>query len=163
MVAHRERPGGGQPDNDFTYGSSDVGGLSCPLGAHIRRANPRDSFDPGNKTELKITNRHRILRVGRPYAAQNSRKNPGLVFMCMNVDLDRQFEFVQQTWLLSRSFHGLENENDTMLNGRGAKNLFTIPTANGPLRVRNMSDFITVLGGGYFFMPGRHALQYLAR
>ncbi|HMK01719.1 MAG TPA: hypothetical protein VK552_20560, partial [Reyranella sp.] len=163
LVAHRERPGGEQPDNDFTYGSNDVGGLSCPLGAHIRRANPRDSFDPGNKTQLKITNRHRILRVGRPYAAQNGRKNPGLMFMCMNVDLDRQFEFVQQTWLMSRSFHGLENENDTMLNDRGAKNLFTIPTANGPLRVRNMSDFITVLGGAYFFLPGRHALQYLAR
>jgi len=163
LVAHRERPGGGQPDNDFTYGSNDVGGLSCPLGAHIRRANPRDSFDPGNKTQLKITNRHRILRVGRPYAAQNGRKNPGLMFMCLNVDLDRQFEFVQQTWLMSRSFHGLENENDTMLNERGTKNLFTIPTANGPLRVRNMSDFITVLGGAYFFLPGRHALQYLAR
>jgi hypothetical protein len=70
---------------------------------------------------------------------------------------------LQQTWLMSRSFHGLENENDTMLNERGTKNLFTIPTANGPLRVRSMSDFITVLGGAYFFLPGRHALQYLAR
>ena len=31
-------------NNDFLYGD-DPRGLKCPLGAHARRANPRDAFD----------------------------------------------------------------------------------------------------------------------
>lgn len=158
---------GGQPlDNNFTYGPDDVDGGRCPLGAHIRRANPRDSFDPskdGAPVQLAITNRHRILRVGRSYSGGTDEK-PGLMFMCLNVDIERQFEFIQQTWLLAPSFHGLECERDAMLSGRDpAANHFTIPTPGGPLRLPCMSDFIKVLGGAYFFLPGRRALQYLTQ
>ena len=32
--------------NDFKYFHADRAGLRCPLGAHIRRANPRDTLDP---------------------------------------------------------------------------------------------------------------------
>src|SRR5262249_4836125 len=35
------------PDNDFSFRKEDPNGLRCPLGAHIRRANPRDSFVSG--------------------------------------------------------------------------------------------------------------------
>ena len=38
-------------------------GFVCPLGAHVRRANPRDSL--GWRTER--TKRHRIIRRGMPY------------------------------------------------------------------------------------------------
>jgi len=55
--------------------------------------------------------RHRLLRVGRFYQPDEG-KNPGLLFMCLNADIDRQFEFVQQTWLASPSFHGLVGEQD---------------------------------------------------
>ena len=49
--------------NDFGY-DDDPGGLKCPLGAHIRRANPRDDvgFFDG-----RLSNRHRIVRRGRAY------------------------------------------------------------------------------------------------
>ena len=81
-----------KPDNDFLFGVEDADGMRCPLGAHIRRANPRDQFDPGSKTQLNITNRHRILRVGRSYTAgDNGREKPGLLFMCLNSDIERQF------------------------------------------------------------------------
>jgi len=36
-----------------------------------------------------------------------------------------------------------------------------VPTENGPLRLRGLGDFVTVLGGGYFFMPGRGAVRLL--
>ena len=39
-------------------------GLRCPLGAHIRRANPRDSI---GFFDGRLTNRHRIVRRGRAY------------------------------------------------------------------------------------------------
>jgi len=54
-------------DENFRFGRDDPQGLACPLGAHIRRANPRDQLDPDDKTEMKITNRHRIIRRGRAY------------------------------------------------------------------------------------------------
>ena len=49
--------------NDFGY-KDDPGGLKCPLGAHIRRANPRDD---GAFFDGRLTNRHRIVRRGRAY------------------------------------------------------------------------------------------------
>ena len=36
---------------------------SCPVGAHVRRANPRDSLP----FEGKLVNRHRLIRRGIPY------------------------------------------------------------------------------------------------
>jgi deferrochelatase/peroxidase EfeB len=59
----------GEPgeDNTFAFGVDDPQGLRCPMGAHIRRANPRDSFKPGDAENRKIVNSHRLLRRGRTY------------------------------------------------------------------------------------------------
>ncbi|HVO16057.1 MAG TPA: hypothetical protein VMV26_12620 [Alphaproteobacteria bacterium] len=161
---------GTAPDNDFLYGAEDPQGLRCPLGAHIRRANPRESFQPGSPERLAITNRHRILRIGRPYQPQKGQK-PGLLFMCLNADIERQFEFVQQTWLMGATFHGLEHEKDPTqghdepsdASGAPARpRCFTIPTPDGPLRLKGLKDFVTVKGGGYFFLPSRRAVRYIA-
>lgn len=153
-------------DNDFMYGAEDPDGLRCPFGAHMRRANPRDSFAPGSQVQIGITNRHRILRVGRPYAGNdNGRAKPGLLFMCLNTDIEGQFEFLQQTWLLGRNFSGLENETDPIVGHRqGAhEKPMSIPTPLGALRVSRMQEFVTVLGGGYFFLPGRRSVEFLVR
>ncbi len=155
------------PDNDFLFGAEDPQGLRCPFGSHIRRANPRESSDPGSQEQLAITNRHRVLRVGRRYQPEAGR-NPGLFFMCLNADLERQFEFIQQTWLQSQSFHGLMGERDPIVGTRhGAAaghtdDGYSIPTRELPVRLRTMPDFVRTLGGGYFFVPGRALLRYLA-
>ena len=152
-----------EPDNDFLY-EEDPTGLKCPLGAHVRRANPRESFAPGSQTQLNITNRHRILRVGRSYASQEGKSdNPGLLFMALNADIERQFEFVQQTWLSAPSFHGLQNEVDAMIGRRDVSQDMTIPTPSGPLCLKGLQDFVTVRGSGYFFLPSRTAIHFLAR
>jgi len=156
----------GKPDNDFLFGVEDPQGLRCPFGAHIRRANPRESFAPGSQEQLAITNRHRILRVGRRYR-QAEGERPGLFFMCLNADLERQFEFVQQTWLQAPSFHGLMDERDPILGSRHpnaptADDSFSMPTREVPVRFTGMPEFVRTLGGGYFFMPGRSLLRYLA-
>lgn len=152
-----------KPDNDFLFGIEDPNGLRCPMGAHIRRANPRDSFDPDAPEQLTIANRHRILRVGRTYEPQNGLANPGLAFMCLNADIQRQFEFVQQTWVLAPSFHGLENEIDPILGRTSETDVLTIPTAGCPVRISGLKDFVTVRGGGYFFMPGKNTIQFLSQ
>ncbi len=180
LVKYPHQPGTGwdgndraSPDNDFLFGAEDPAGLRCPYGAHIRRANPRESFAPGSKDQLTISNRHRILRVGRKYdAAGSGDKNstdPGLLFMCFNSDLERQFEFIQQTWSMAWQFHGLDNEVDPILArgvqapGSSKRKLarLTIPTPAGALQIQDVEDFIRVRGGGYFFMPSRSALKYL--
>jgi deferrochelatase/peroxidase EfeB len=178
-----------RPDNDFSFRTEDPIGLRCPFGAHIRRSNPRDSFVSGLekqpegatkeqveeqfaeqiKEQLRIVNRHRILRVGRPYevqecvgAPENKLDKPGLVFMCLNADIERQFEFVQQSWVLGPSFHGLQNEIDPLVGNRQGSETFSIPTPGGPTRINDIKDFVRVRGGGYFFLPGKRALRFLA-
>jgi deferrochelatase/peroxidase EfeB len=150
-----------EPDNDFLFGSEDPQALRCPFGAHIRRANPRESFEPGSLEQLAITNRHRIMRVGRFYRPTEGQKE-GIFFMCLNGDLERQFEFVQQTWLQSPTFHGLANERDPLFAEPGGHGGFTIPSRAGPLRVGGLQRFVQTRGGGYFFLPGRRFLTYLA-
>lgn len=165
LVRNPDQPGSTKrpvslPDNDFLFGTEDPGGLRCPFGAHIRRANPRESFEAGSKVQLAIANRHRIFRVGRAYPPQHGSPNPGLLFMCVNANIERQFEFVQHTYMLGSSFQGLENEVDALARREGA-DVLTIPTENGPLRLRGLGDFVRVRGGGYFFMPGRSAVKLL--
>lgn len=150
-----------RPDNDFLFGD-DADGMRCPYGAHIRRANPRDTFDPGSAVQLHITNRHRILRVGRSYSPQQGLTKRGLLFMCLNSDIERQFEFVQQTWLLGRSFNGLEDEVDPVIGRGNTQRCLTVPTPQGPLRLSAMENFVKVLGSGYFFLPGKKAMSFFA-
>jgi deferrochelatase/peroxidase EfeB len=157
----KTRPGNPE-DNDFLFGTEDPEGLRCPFGAHIRRANPRDSLSPGSQEQVEISNRHRILRVGRQYEPRDGQKK-GLMFMCLNGDIERQFEFVQQTWLHSETFHGLSGERDPLTAEKnGCPIGYTIPTRDGPVRLKPMSRFITARGGGYFFVPGKRLLEFLS-
>lgn len=170
--------GASLPDNDFAYGLDDPRGLACPLGAHIRRTNPRDSLEPGDAEEQAITNRHRILRRGRNYAydadgSGDTRK--GLLFGALCSDLERQFEFVQTNWANAGSFHGLTDEADPLLGhplarkgnfldektGASRSARFTIPTPAGPVTVEGLQSYVTLRGGGYFFLPSRSALHHL--
>jgi deferrochelatase/peroxidase EfeB len=148
-------------DNDFLYGVEDPQAIRCPFGAHIRRANPRDSLMPGSMDQVSISNRHRLLRVGRLYRPEKGR-DPGLLFMCLNGDIERQFEFIQQTWLTSPAFHGLVGEQDPLAsNGRVGATGYMVPTHDGPVRLQPLKRFVRTLGGGYFFLPGRSLLAYL--
>ncbi len=146
--------------NDFSFAAEDPQGLACPLGAHIRRANPRDGLDPTDPVAWDTANRHRIIRRGRSFdlPGDDTGRNKGLMFAAICSDIERQFEFVQQRWLFGRSFHGLAGEIDPLL---GDSN-FTVPTSVGPVRVQGLARWVECHGGGYFFLPGRAALQWLA-
>ena len=153
--------------NTFLLGEEDPEGLRCPFGAHIRRANPRDSLNPGSTDQIAISNRHRILRIGRKYQASVSEAGkPGLVFMCLNADIERQFEFIQQTWIQGNVISltcpiSLKGETDPLL-GSGDSSGYTMPSHDGLIRLAPPPRFVTVRGGGYFFMPGRSVVNWLA-
>jgi Dyp-type peroxidase family len=155
-------------DNDFGF-AADRDGLRCPIGAHIRRANPRDGFAADRPREsVRRSNRHRILRRGRPYGPRienilvDDGQSRGLVFICLNSDIERQFEFVQQTWLNNVTFSGLTNEADPFVGAPSRGGLMTIPAEPIRTRVKGIPRFVTTKGGAYFFLPGLRALRYLA-
>lgn len=187
-----------QDINAFDY-QADPHGVRCPLGAHVRRANPRNADLPGGEPGLvswlkrtlgfdaqareqdrvASTRFHRMLRRGREYgvpvsidqalSGTVSSSDTGLHFICLGANLARQFEFVQSAWLASTRFDGLRNESDPLLGTRepaadgSPTDEFSMPQPEGPdRRVCGLPQFVTVLGGAYFFLPGIRALRYLA-
>ncbi len=165
MIAPAEKPE--NPifaDNDFLFGAEDPEGLRCPFGAHIRRANPRDSLVPGSQEQVDISNRHRIMRIGRGYLANEALgEKPGLLFMALNGDIERQFEFIQQTWLGSSKFLTLDAEVDPLVvEAPPGTNNFTIPARDGPVTLSPLPRFVTMRGGGYFFLPSQRLLKFLS-
>src|SRR5262245_2329721 len=185
--------------NRFTY-DADHDGTRCPIGAHIRRANPRTSDYPagtsgllsrllrllgfggrGFEDDLIASARfHRILRRGREYGPGLSPEDAlkpgpaggedrGLRFICLNANIGRQFEFIQNAWIVGTKFAGLTDERDpvigshTPLLGGLATDNFSIPQHGGAARrITGMPPFVTVRGGGYFFLPSLRAVRYLA-
>lgn len=206
LVPRRQQPIAGvgpDPDqvrqNQFTF-DDDPDGARCPFGAHVRRANPRNTDYPGRPTGLKrllaalaLRRRdfredvmspvrfHRMLRRGREYGpglspeealqpAPADELDRGLHFISLNANISRQFEFLQNAWLMSTKFAALSGESDPLLGNRQAipgcpaADLFTLPAAGGLRRaVPGLPQFVTIRGGAYFFLPGLRALRYLAQ
>ena len=86
--------------------------------------------------------------------------------MCFNADIERQFEFVQQAWINAPTFHGLDNEVDPFAAHKpvypaSKSTKLTLPASGPPIRLAGIQSYVELLGGGYFFMPGRRALWFL--
>jgi Dyp-type peroxidase family len=155
--------------NDFGYAQSDPDGFACPFGAHVRRSNPRDSIGDDPEEALVRVRRHRLLRRGRSYGCRaadplvKDGEERGLHFICLNSDLERQFEFVQQTWINNPVFAGLSGEVDPLVGElEKGKGLMTIQSRPVRARVHHLRRFTTIKGGAYFFLPGIRALRYLS-
>lgn len=160
--------------NDFGYFHTDADGVRCPLGAHVRRANPRDSLDPqpGSQSSVAVGKRHRLLRRGREYGPPlppsgdpqgGQLPDRGLHFICLNASIARQFEFVQHTWVNNPKFHGLYDDADPLIaSHQGPGATFTIQADPVRKLITRLPQFVTVRGGAYFFLPGIRALRYLA-
>ena len=187
LVRGPEGPAG-DPSDDFGY-HDDPDGIRCPLGAHIRRTNPRDGFAAKPAESIKLVNRHRIFRRGRvfgpaappetwptgidPVVVDGGRPDEsghrGVVFVCLGASLARQFEFVQQSWLNNPKFAGLYDENDPVT-GSGHRRMSPSSTgfaftAPGPVlndRIELPAKYVRCLGGGYFVLPGRAALHTIS-
>lgn len=129
---------------------------------------------------IASTRFHRLLRRGREYgpkldpvqrlAPPTPGEQPcGLQFICLNANIARQFEFVQNAWLMSGKFNGLSEESDPLLGNREPVagypvDSFSLPAKTGIRRqVEKVPRFVTVRGGAYFFLPGVRALRYIAR
>lgn len=175
-------------NNKFNYKEFDEEGEKCPLGSHIRRANPRDSLSLSKKKKdrdnaINIVKNHRILRRGRPYGlaidddmdinamlskikkGMNNIDN-GLNFICFNTNIERQFEFIQHTWINNPKFHDLYDEVDPLIGLQSDTNSdCPFSVQESPLRKRytGLKQFVEVIGASYFFFPSISAIKQLSK
>jgi len=149
-----------QRNNDFTYKDMDPRGYAVPLGAHIRRMNPRDT--------AANMNRRRMIRRGATYGPHLPEDAPedgaerGIAAFVICASLIRQFEFAQNVWVNDRNFHELGNERDPIIGSQDGTFEFKIPKRPIRKKITGLPAFTTVRGGAYFFLPGIKALRYLA-
>ena len=80
--------------------------------------------------------------------------------ICLNANISRQFEFVQNAWINSSKFSGMTGETDPLLGNREpirgcpVTSDFNMPQESGlRQRVSGLPRFIKVVGGAYFFSP----------
>lgn len=168
-------------ENAFLFMRRDPKGLRCPIGSHIRRANPRDSrVNDTPVASLQTSGRHRLVRRGMLYGAplfppnlteypnapkalRDDGRPRGLQFFCICADIARQFEFVQQTWCNSATFDAEFATKDPIIGNNDGTGFMTLPAEPFRRRIARMPRFVRVRGGGYFFLPGMAALRYIAK
>jgi len=160
-------------EDSFPMAKADPAGTTCPLGAHIRKVNVRDSgSDMGGR---ESTYNRRLLRVGvafgksleDKYAARNEDPefgNRGLLFLSVQASIEQQFEFLMSRWVNDPARPKMPGGND-MLIGQNA------PAKDGIRRcavfgqglqqasVSTDQQWVIPTGGGYFLLPSISAIR----
>lgn len=136
--------------NDFRYEHTDRQAHKCPFHAHIRKANPR-----GQGVLVSEKGRF-ITRRGVPYGQPDSDGEKGLLFMCFQSNLKRQFNFIQKAWSNAPAFPPLRGRPgiDPLI-GQGHDGGQKWPVQYGSEQefAFDFSGFIKMQGGEYFFAP----------
>jgi Dyp-type peroxidase family len=166
-------------NNDFGY-AGDPFQRACPYAAHIRKANPRDD-PPGGMAE---TLTHRIIRAGIPFGPEVqsdetvTRHSRGLLFVCYQASIERQFEFIQSRYSNNPDFVAGKKRPDTGApvtpgidpiigqNREGDRRAMDEPAPNYPYGNRRTTleipeEFVVLTAAAYFFMPSINALRNL--
>jgi deferrochelatase/peroxidase EfeB len=160
--------------NDFDYAPADghsslfddADGRRCPIGAHIRRLNPRSSLVMGQP------HTRRIVRRGMPYGPPYDPEVPGdeaergLMGLFLCGDLELQYEFLLRAWANEDlATHGLRGTRDPIIGAQpqGGGD-FTVRTADGrdPIVMTGLPRLVQTQGSVYCFIPGIGGLRYLS-
>lgn len=158
------------PSADEPMRDDDGLGLRCPVGAHIRRLNPRGAMVMG------LPHVRRLVRRAMPYGPDYVPDGEGLpvddgidrglvgYFLCG--DLAAQFEFVQAVWAnTDLSACGLRGTRDPVLGAQPpAGGRFVIRTRDrrDPIVLTDLPRLVTTRGALYCLLPGLGGLRYLA-
>jgi deferrochelatase/peroxidase EfeB len=159
--------------NQYDYAPTDANpeayndrrGFRCPIGSHMRRANPRASTIAGDGGS-----RHRIVRRGVPYGSPYDPSKPndgikrGLLGLFIGVSIKDQFEFLMSEWINGSTFApGIYGTTDPILgNSPDGENKFVIPRQNAtPIVISNFPRLVTTKGSAYTFLPSLPALRFI--
>ena len=177
-----DSPAGGIPPeqlNNFEYvdadGSGDPKGICCPVGAHIRRVNPRGQPVQGQGLPGGSNNSHRLIRRGLPYGPAYDPRQPydgierGMLFHFINANIENQYEFVLRQWVNDSEFAGAvrlppKSKDPLIGTQKPAESIFVIPQADGgpPIEVTGLSSFVTTKAAAYLFLPSITAIKFIA-
>lgn len=156
-------PGGYPERNLFVFGD-DPEGFGCPLGAHVRRANPRDALGFDGRS----VHRRRIIRRGMPYqelrvstSGGHEQFSEGLMFVAFNARIDGQFEFIQQQWLNDGAPFRLGDDPDFVAGSWSGRRKF-VRQGECPTITTSDRPYVTTRGGEYFLFPALSGLEFLA-
>lgn len=147
-------------------------GTVCPVNAHIRKVNVRDQASDIGGTAATQT--RRILRVGVPFGPplppgctdEALIGTPrGLLFLSIQASIEDQFEFLQARWINSGTLPRGPGGHD-MLAGQNAPDgtrrcRLLAPDLTPSAEITSRQPFVTMTGGGYFFVPSLSALERL--
>jgi deferrochelatase/peroxidase EfeB len=166
--------------NNYGYvnadGSGDPRGLRCPVGAHMRRVNPRDQPVTGQGEPGGSNNTHRLIRRGLPYGPIYDAAQPydgierGLLGYFINASLENQYEFVLAHWVNDGEFAGAvrldPKSKDPMIGTQDpTESVFVIPQANGspPIKITGFSTFTRTKAAAYCFLPSITAVKFISQ
>jgi Dyp-type peroxidase family len=140
----------------------------------LKHGGPRDDL-------ISSSRFHRIIRRGRPFGVVIDHRESvlqgtppgiasGIYFIAINANISRQFEFIQNAWIVNAKFNGMDGETDPLLGnrvpslGNHVTDGFSLPQPSGwGQRIAGIPQFVTVRGGAYFFLPSLRALRFFAR
>lgn len=151
-------------DSHPTY-FDDQEGLRCPVGAHMRRLNPRGSLVMGKPYS------RRIIRRAMAYGPLSDSdvddgQERGLVGYFICGDLSMQFEFMQGTWANEDlSTAGLRGTRDPLLGAQpveGGRFVIRTSDSRDPILVSNLPRLVTTRGSVYCMLPGIGGLRFIA-
>lgn len=153
------------PSWEFRNVAPDHEGLRCPVGAHIRRANPRTARVAGQ------AHSRRLLRRGLPstWVDPSGRTRFGLMGLFLGSSIEHQFEFIQREWLHgSTAASGIRGTTDAIAGIRTGTTDFPFPMQDPehpecPARqlVAKIPPLVQTRGCLYLFFPGLAALKNL--
>ena len=150
-------PAGPDGSNDFDY-AGDAGGALCPLGSHIRRANPRaEKFDRPVPRVVR-----RGMSYGPAWPGQDDGADRGLMFMAYNANIADQFETIQR-WLNGGNSTGIASMASDPLTApvprQGERHVYRFLHDGSVVRTEIREPLVELQWGLYLFVPSRAGLD----
>jgi Dyp-type peroxidase family len=154
----------------FPRAKADPLGVHCPLGAHIRKVNVRDSVSDMGGGDA--TYARRLLRIGIPFGdfVDGPHKydkdvgDRGLLFLSIQASIELQFEFLQTSWANDDVRPKMPGGNDMVIgqNQPAAGHVRRCTVIDPQLAAHVVStdqQWVVPTGGEYFFVPSISALR----
>ena len=173
-------------ENNFSY-DIDANASKCPFQAHIRKTNPRGDTVRRFEVSERDERDRRITRRGITYGKREKHPNDaqslsdfptkdvGLLFMCFQASIEKQFVFMQQSWANNESFLDAGIGLDPVIGQIAAGTIAapqkwrahwgdTVPenSEDAELQDFSFSGFVKMKGGEFFFAPSMEFLKTFA-
>jgi deferrochelatase/peroxidase EfeB len=152
--------------DDHPGGHDDPDGLRCPIGAHVRRLNPRGGPVMG------VSHSRRLIRRNMPYGPELKEGAPddgvdrGIVGYFLCGDLEAQWEVIQRIYanedIATYGIRGTREPIGGTQPQEGGRFRIPTPEGNEDIVLDGLPTLVQTRGSVYCLLPGMGGLRYLA-